>query len=323
MKVSEEKQQNTTWERKLIENLAVDALKEKRRSRRWGIFFKLATLVYLVVLLWVLIPGENKLGQMELSGSHTALVKLDGVIADDEDGVAAEDVISGLESAFEDSNTQAVILQINSPGGSPVQSSYVQKAIKRLRAKHEDTPLYVVVSDVCASGGYYIASAADAIYVNESSIVGSIGVLMDGFGFTGLMEKIGIERRLLTAGEHKGILDPFSPLDGFDREHTDQVLETIHQAFIAAVREGRGDKLADDPKLFSGLYWSGERSIELGLADAIGDKDYVAREVVGVEDIVDFTPAEDPLDRFIRRLGIAMAKGFSMLPGKTGMPRFQ
>ena len=314
-------QQDPKWERQIIEKLAMEALKEKRRSRYWGIFFKFTTLAYLVVLLLVFLSSAETFSHSDTGNPHTALVTLDGVIAS-EDGVAANVVVGSLQRAFEHTNTQAVILHINSPGGSPVQSSYIQKAMKRLRVEHPDTPLYAVVSDICASGGYYVASAADKIYVNESSIVGSIGVLMDSFGFEGMMDTLGIERRLLTAGEHKGILDPFSPLNEFDRTHAKQVLEGLHQTFIKAVQEGRGDRLSDDPKLFSGLFWSGQRSIELGLADAIGSVGFVAREIIEVENIVDFTQRANPFERLADRIGVAAAKGMMRLLEGNAVPRF-
>ena len=314
-----EKQENEAgWERSLVEKLATDALKERRRTRRWGIFFKLLTFAYLGMLLFLLTPekwSESAISKKE----HTALVKLDGIIAPGEKA-DADTVITGLRDAFEDENTKAVILRINSPGGSPVQSSDMHKEIVRLRAKYPDIPLYAVVSDMCASGGYYVASAADKIYVNESSIVGSIGVLMNGFGFVEAMDDLGIERRLLTAGDHKAILDPFSPVSKFDIEHTDRLLKELHRHFISAVKAGRGERLrgADDV-LFSGLFWSGKESIELGLADAIGSAGYVAREVVGVEEIVDFTSEEHALSRLAERLGAATGQALARVVGLDGV----
>lgn len=305
---------NASWHRELVEKLASDSLIERRRARRWGIFFKLLTFVYIGGLLVLLLPkdwSESAMG----GESHTALVELKGLIAAGEKA-SADNVVTGLRDAFEDENTKAVILRINSPGGSPVQSSYMYKEILRLREKYPDIPLYAVVSDICASGGYYVAAAADAIYVNESSVVGSIGVLINGFGFVDAMEDLGIERRLLTAGKHKGILDPFSPLDGFDQAHVKNLLESLHDSFITAVKEGRGDKLnGSDDVLFSGLFWNGEAGIELGLVDAIGSASYVAREVVGAEDIVDFTAKEDPLQRLADRLGAAVGDVIARLTG--------
>lgn len=305
------------WHKSLVEKLATDALNERRRARRWGIFFKLLTFAYLALLLVLLFPqdwSDAKLG----ADSHTALVKLEGIIAPDEKA-EADTVVTGLREAFEDKKTKAVILRINSPGGSPVQSSDMYKEILRLREKYPDIPLYAVVTDICASGGYYVASAADEIYVNESSIVGSIGVLMNGFGFVDAMDELGIERRLMTAGDHKGILDPFSPVSEFDRNHVDALLTDLHAEFIAAVKAGRGDRLkGDDETLFSGLFWSGRKGIELGLVDAIGSAGYVAREVVGAEEIVDFTSKEDPLSRLADRLGAATGKVLARIGGFEG-----
>jgi protease-4 len=310
----DESKRDENWSRDLVEKLARDALVERRRSRRWGIFFKLLTFAYLAVLLVLLVPhdwSESAVG----NEAHTALVELEGLIAPGEEA-SADNVVTGLRDAFEDENTKAVILRINSPGGSPVQSSYMHKEIVRLREEYPDIPLYAVVSDICASGGYYVASAADAIYVNESSVIGSIGVLMNGFGFVDAMEDLGIERRLLTAGEHKGILDPFSPLNGFDEAHVRGLLDDLHQTFIDAVKTGRGDKLnGDDEVLFSGLFWSGEEGIALGLADEIGSASFVAREVVGEEEIVNFTAEEDPFLRLIDRLGASVGRTFARLSG--------
>ena len=309
---------NNDWHKSLVEKLATDALKERRRTRRWGIFFKLLTFAYLTFLLVLLIPedwSDSAIGKEK----HTALVKLEGVIAPGQKG-EADTVVTGLRDAFEDKNTKAVVLRINSPGGSPVQSSDMYKEILRLREKYPDIPLYAVVSDICASGGYYVASAADEIYVNESSIVGSIGVLMNGFGFVDAMEELGIERRLITAGDHKGILDPFSPVSEFDAQHADRLLRDLHKTFIESVKAGRGDRLkGDDKLLFSGLFWSGQESIELGLADAIGSAGYVAREVVGVEEIVDFTSKEDALSRLADRLGAAVGTSLARLAGLEGL----
>lgn len=302
------------WHRDLVEKLATDALAERRKTRRWGIFFKLLTFAYIGGLLFLLLPKDWS-ETVKTDEGHTALVELEGLIAPGEKA-SADNVVTGLRDAFEDENTKAVILRINSPGGSPVQSSYMHKEILRLREKYPDIPLYAVVSDICASGGYYVAAAADEIYVNESSLIGSIGVLINGFGFVDAMEELGVERRLLTAGEHKGILDPFSPLDGFDQVHVKDLLDTLHETFIDAVKSGRGDKLnGSDDVLFSGLFWNGEKGIELGLADAIGSASYVAREVVGAEDLVDFTAKEDPIKRLADRLGAAMGHAISRFAG--------
>jgi protease-4 len=238
---------------------------------------------------------------------HTALVEINGVIAAEHPG-AADNITAGLQEAFKDKATQGVVLRINSPGGSPVQAAQINSEIRRLRTKYPNTPLYAVVDDICASGGYYVAVAADKIYVNESSIVGSIGVLMDGFGFSSVLERLGIERRLLTAGENKGFLDPFSPVEPGQIEHAQGMLNAIHQQFIKVVREGRGERLKETPDMFSGLMWTGEKSIELGLADGLGSVEYVAREVIQAEDVVDFTPRENIAERVAKRFGAAMAE---------------
>lgn len=293
------------WERRTLEKVALAAIHEQRRARYWGIFFKLLLFIYLFALLFIGIGWIGK--DARSTGKHTALVELRGVIGP-ESAASADNVIAGLQEAFKDRRTQGVILRINSPGGSPVQAGHINDEIKRLRAKYPDVPMYAVIEDICASGGYYVAVAADHIYVDKGSIVGSIGVLMDGFGFTGLMEKLGIERRLLAAGENKGFLDPFSPIRDSQVEYAATMLEEIHEQFITVVREGRGKRLKETPELFSGLLWVGTRSVELGLADALGSVDYVAREVIKAEDIVDFTPRENIAERVARRFGAAMAE---------------
>jgi len=292
------------WERDAIVELAQAGLKEQRRARRWGIFFKLFFIVYLIIFL-IAIIGSSKTDTLS-NQRHTALVNLSGIIADGEDA-SANNVVSGLRSAFESENSAAVILSINTPGGSPVQSAYINNEIKRLRELHPTKPLYAVVSDICASGGIYVAVAADKIFVNESSIVGSIGVRMDGFGLEEAIEKLGIERRLLTAGEHKAVLDPFLPVNPVEKQHLQTMLDEIHQEFIDVVKEGRGDRLSNDPTLFSGLFWTGTKAMELGLVDALGSAGYVAREVVGAEDIVDYSYREDIFQRFAGRIGSSMA----------------
>ena len=301
------------WERELISKVSLAAITEQRRARRWGIFFKFAFLAYLVALLVVMTPGEDGLKGMP-SSHHTALVDLDGVIATDE-AANADNIVTGLREAFENKGTKGVILRLNSPGGSPVQAAYVYDEIRRLRKKYPDIPLYAVVSDICASACYYIASAADRIYANKNSLVGSIGVLMNGFGYVGLMEKLGIERRLLTAGEHKGILDPFSPAREDEVAFVKKLLDEMHQQFIAAVKQGRGDRLKDDPDLFSGLFWTGTRGKQLGLVDDFASASTVAREVIGEEKIVDFTPEGDLFDRLADRFGSAAARTLVPAPG--------
>jgi len=297
-----EKESSPDWERELISRLALSAVGEQRRARRWGIFFKALLFVYLFALLVVYWPVEFE--TPGVAKEHTALVELDGLIADDTEA-SADNIITGLRDAFEDTKTKGIILRINSPGGSPVQAGYVYDEIKRLREKYPDTPLYAVISDMCASGGYYIASAADKIYADRASVVGSIGVRMDSFGFVGAMDKLGIERRLLTAGEHKGFLDPFLPVKQDEMEHVKGLLDDIHRQFIERVKEGRGERLASDDEIFSGLVWTGEQSLALGLVDGLGSASYVAREVIGVDKIVDFTPEPDYLERLAKRFGMA------------------
>ncbi|MDP2155287.1 MAG: S49 family peptidase [Sulfuricella sp.] len=300
-----------SWERKTLEKLALSALQEQRRARQWSIFFRLLTLAFLFVLLFAMMGWFNK-GEAPLTGKHTALVELRGVIAAGGDA-HADRVIGGLREAFKDKGTQGVILLINSPGGSPVQAGYINDEIRRLRAKYPQIPLYAVVEDICASGGYYAAAAADKIFVDKASIVGSIGVLMDGFGFTGTMEKLGVERRLMTAGENKGFLDPFSPVNASQKEYAQKMLNEIHQQFITVVRQGRGKRLKETPDMFSGLFWSGERSVQLGLADALGSADYVARDIIKAEKIIDFTPQEGIAERFAKRFGAATASAINPL----------
>ena len=294
------------WERGVLEKLALASLQEQRRVRRWGIFFKLLGFIYLFALLFAALGWFGRHEGIS-QGKHTAVVEIRGVIAANQLG-SADNVITGLKEAFKDKNTQGVVLRINSPGGSPVQAGQINDEIRRLRAKYPDIPLYAVVDDICASGGYYVAAATDKIYVNESSIVGSIGVLMDGFGFSGTMEKLGVERRLFTAGENKGFLDPFSPINPEQREHAQEMLDAIHAQFIKVVREGRGDRLKDSPELFSGLMWTGQKSVELGLADGLGSVEYVAREIIKAETLVNFTPQENIAERVAKRFGAALAE---------------
>jgi len=294
------------WERKVLEKVALAAIVEQRAARRWGVVFKLLLLVYLFAVLFVGI-GWIKHGDYKSPGKHTALVELRGVIAADSKA-SADNVTTGLQAAFKDSNTQGVVLRINSPGGSPVQAGYINDEIRRLRGQYPNIPLYAVVEDICASGGYYVAAAADRIYVDKASVVGSIGVVMDGFGFTGTMEKLGVERRAITAGENKAFLDPFSPLNPAHKEFAEKMLGEIHQQFISVVRNGRGKRLKESPEIFSGLVWVGRKSIELGLADALGSVDSVARDVIKAEDVVDFTVHENIAERVARKFGAAMAE---------------
>ncbi len=304
-------EQNNNWERGILEKLAMSAIQEQRRARHWSIFFKVLTFGYLFVLLFLVMGWMGGKAETALGGKHTALVEMDGVIASNS-AASADNIISSLQDAFKDKKTQGVILRINSPGGSPVQAGYINDEIRRLRAKYPKIPLYVVVEDMCASGGYYVAAAADKIFVNKASMVGSIGVLMDGFGFTGAMEKLGVERRLMTAGENKGFMDPFLPLNPRHREFVKQMLDEIHQQFIAVVKQGRGKRLKETADTFSGLIWTGQKSIELGLADEMGSVESVARDVIKAEDIVDFTTREGIADRLAKRFGAGVA---SALPG--------
>ncbi|WP_018078547.1 S49 family peptidase [Thiobacillus denitrificans] len=295
------------WEREVLQKLALSAIQEQRRSRHWSILFKTLGFLYLFIVLFLAAGwfGSDRVSITE----HTALVDLQGVIASDQ--ASADSVISSLQGAFEDKKTKGVILRINSPGGSPVQAGQIYDEIRRLRALYPKTPLYAVVDDICASGGYYVAAGADKIFVDKASIVGSIGVLMDGFGFTQTMQKLGVERRLLTAGENKGFLDPFSPVDPRQAAFAKQMLEEIHAQFIGVVREGRGKRLQETPEMFSGLVWSGEKSIQLGLADALGNVESVARDVIKAEDIVDYTQREGLAERLAGRLGASMAKALT------------
>jgi len=291
------------WERELIEKLATAALKEQRRARLWGIFFKLLTFAYVTVIILLAVDWKER---GDISGKHTALVEVSGLIAPGTDA-SAERITTALQAAFKDKNTQGVVVRINSPGGSPVQAQNIYEEMRRLRQKNPNVPLYAVVEDLCASGGYYVAAGADRIYVAKSSIVGSIGVRMDSFGVTGLMEKLGVERRLLTAGDHKGFMDPFLPVDERQKQHAQALLNDIHQQFIGVVREGRGKRLKETPDMFSGLIWTGQKSVELGLADAFGSLEYVAREVIKAEDIVDYTQKENIVEKFARRFGAGAA----------------
>jgi len=304
------------WERKVLEKLATSALQEQRRGRYWGIFFKSLTFLYLFLLLFIA-AGWFGARDMASPGKHTALVQVNGVIAEGS-RASSDQITAGLQAAFKDVNTQGIVLRINSPGGSPVQAGQINDEIRRLREQHPNIPVYAVIEDVCASGGYYIAVAADRIFVNRASLVGSIGVLMDGFGFSGVLDKLGVERRLLTAGDNKGFLDPFSPLDPGQRAHAQQMLNDIHGQFIDVVKRGRGDRLKPDPEIFSGLIWTGERSIELGLADALGSVEHVAREVIKASTIVDYTPRENIAERVVRRFGAATAEA---LWGAATAPR--
>ena len=289
----------------MLERLANQLLSQQRSERRWRIFFRLAWLALALAVAWALL--SDRFGQPAPSTPHTALIEVRGEIAEDTEA-SAEALVSALRSAFEDEGAQAVVLRINSPGGSPVQSGIVNDEIRRLKALH-DKKVYAVVEEVCASGAYYIAVAADEIYVDKASIVGSIGVLMDGFGFTGLMDKLGVERRLLTAGENKGMLDPFSPQSDKQNAFAKAMIDQIHQQFIQVVRQGRGERLKETPETFSGLFWNGDEAVAMGLADHLGGLDYVAREVVKAEEIIDYTPHENLAERLAKRFGAGVGAG--------------
>ena len=288
-----------------IEKLAQQLLTDRRAERRWRIFSRLWWMLLAVLIVAMLLAARGRVSVP--SGPHTAMVELRGEISSDSEA-SAEILIAGLKSAFEDPGALAVVIRINSPGGSPVQSGIVHDEIRRLKALHGKT-VYAVVEEACASGAYYIAVAADEIYADKASIVGSIGVLMDGFGFTGTMEKLGVERRLLTAGENKALNDPFSPLSPQHRAYTQAMLEQIHQQFIDVVKQGRGARLKESPDTFSGLFWNGEKALELGLVDHLGSLDHVARDVVHAAEVIDYTPKENIAERLAKRFGASIGAG--------------
>ena len=309
--MSDSEQNSSNWEREVLEKLAYQSLKEQKRNRFWGVFFKSLTFVWLFLMLFYML---NWIGGTSGNSAedHTALIDIQGEIGA-QDQVNADSVISSLHDAYDNKHTKGVILRINSPGGSPVQAGIINDEIRRQRKLHPEIPVYAVVEDICASGGYYIAVAADKIYVDKASIIGSIGVLMDGFGFTGAMEKFGVERRLMTAGENKAMLDPFSPVNPKHKVLAQAMLDEVHQQFISVVRQGRGNRLKETPETFSGLFWSGEAGIKMGLADELGSYEYVAREVIKQENIVDFTASEGLADRVARKFGASMTQ--SMFKG--------
>ena len=288
-----------------VQTLARELLNERRTDRRWRVFFRLSWLLLVLAVLWLMLVNRNHYSRP--AGPHTALVELRGEISADSEA-SAEQMMAGLRNAFEDKSATAVVLRINSPGGSPVQSGLINDEIHRLKALHKKK-LYAVVEEVCASGAYYVAVAADEIFVDKASIVGSIGVLMDGFGFTGLMNKLGIERRLLTAGENKGMLDPFTVQNPRQRAYAQAMIDQVHQQFIKVVREGRGARLKEAPDTFSGLFWNGEEAVRIGLADKIGSLDFVAREVVKAEEVVDYTPRENVAEKLAKRFGASIGEG--------------
>ncbi len=300
---NEKKANENGWERETLIELATASLKEQRRARRWGIFFKFLTLAYLVFLLVLLVDFEYE--DTTKGEKHTALVEVTGVIFAGEEA-GADNVIEGLRKAFKDDDTKGIVMRINSPGGSPVQAGYIYDEIVRLRKKYPKIPVHAVIADIAASGGYYVASAADKIYADKASIVGSIGVRMDSFGFVEAIENLGVERRLLTAGDNKALMDPFLPLDALETAHIQGLIDEIHGQFIERVKKGRGERLADNEKLFSGLVWSGEKALALGLVDALGSAGFVSREVIGAEQVKDFTKQQDWLERFADRVGVVL-----------------
>ncbi len=309
--------QDNNWQQQTIEKLALSGLQEQKSARRWSIFFKTLMFIYLFFLLFLALGWLG--GSKTATGDHTALIEIAGVIEAGGD-VNADSVMNSLNDAYDNKGTKGIIFRINSPGGSPVQAGIIFDEITRQKKLHPTIPVYAVVEDICASGGYYIAAAADKIYVDKASIVGSIGVLMDGYGFTETMKKVGVERRLLTAGENKAMLDPFSPVNPKHQAYAQNMLNQIHEQFKTVVRQGRGKRLVENNETFSGLFWSGEQSIKIGLADALGSANYVAREVIKQEEIVDFTYQDSITDRFAKRLGASMAKAVgidAMVKGLT------
>jgi protease-4 len=293
------------WERQTLERLLFATLAEQRSARRWRSFVRLSWLAFFIFIVWAL--GFRGSASTEATTAHTAVIEIKGEIGP-EDEAKAEFIVAAAKAAFEDQGAQGVVLLINSPGGSPVQAGIINDELRRLKAKHKK-PLYAVVEESCASAAYYIAASADRIFVDKASIVGSIGVLMEGFGFVGLMDKLGVERRLLTAGENKGFLDPFSPQTERHRVHAQEMLDQIHRQFIDVVKTGRGKRLKESPELFSGLFWTGQQAVELGLADQLGNLDYVAREVVKAEELVDYTRRDNVAQRLAKRFGAAVGEG--------------
>ena len=291
----------------VLEKLARDLLDEQRMNRRWRVFFRFSALILAFIAVWVAFDFKGTTKQV--NSRHTALIEIDGEIDSASSTGSVSSILPALNDAFSDIASVGLILKMNSPGGSPVQSAIINDEINRLRKLHPDKPVYVVVEDMCASGCYYIAAAADKIYVSQASIVGSIGVLMSSFGFTGLMDKLGVERRLMTAGENKGIMDPFSPYSAKHKEFTQAMLKEIHEQFIAAVRKGRGKRLKENPEIFSGLFWTGSRAITLGLADGFGTVDTVARDVLKAEEVIDYTVREGLSDRVLKKFGASIGEG--------------
>lgn len=311
---------DSAWERDVLTKLVMSTIQEQRRARRWNIFFRVLTFAILFFVLFMI--NAPKSWEPVPTGRHTSLVEIDGEIAADK-AANADDIIKSLRAAFNDKGTAGVLIRADSPGGSPVQSGYISDEIFRLRKTYPNIPVYAVITDICASGCYYIVSAADKIYANKASIVGSIGVLMDGFGFVDTMKKLGVERRLITSGKNKGFLDPFSPLKQQDVKHIQTILDQVHQQFIDVVKKGRGDRLHITKDLFSGLMWTGQQSIKLGLVDGLRSPGEVARDVIGAEKVVDYTHRPDYLERFAERFGAAMGKRIGSILGLAPQYSFE
>ncbi|MAM86923.1 S49 family peptidase [Allohahella sp. A8] len=308
---------------RLIQRIVTESVSEQRRSRRWGIFFKLLTFVYLFLIFFAVRFSMSGSGINVAPGEHTAIVDIEGVIMAGE-SASADRVITALRAAFEAPDAKAVVIRINSPGGSPVQAGYIYDEIRRLRTEYPDKEAYAVIVDIGASGGYYIAAAADMIYADKASLVGSIGVTATGFGFVEAIEKLGVERRVFTAGAHKAFLDPFIPVKPYERELWEDVLQTTHQQFIEQVRKGRGDRLEEENELlYSGVIWSGEQALDLGLIDGLGSSSYVAREIIGAEELVDYTLRENPFENLVGQLGVSIGKGISALFVEQSFPQLR
>ncbi|MBA2674228.1 S49 family peptidase [Ramlibacter sp.] len=304
------------WERATLERLLQAGLHEQRQGRRWRTFVRLAWLAFFVFLAWAMFSRGGASSDKTLP--HTAVVEIKGEISADSEA-SAEFVVAAMRAAFEDEGSRGVVLLINSPGGSPVQAGIINDEMRRLKAKYSNKPLLAVVEESCASAAYYIAAGADRIFVDKASIVGSIGVLMDGFGFVGLMEKLGVERRLMTAGENKGFLDPFSPQTDKHRQHAQVMLDQIHKQFIDVVKAGRGKRLKESPELFTGLFWTGQQAVDMGLADQLGSLDQVARDVIKAEDLVDYTRRANVAEKLAKKFGASIGEGavraFKAMPG--------
>ncbi|MCK5354086.1 MAG: signal peptide peptidase SppA [Methyloprofundus sp.] len=312
-KENQKNKDNNGWEREVIEKLAFAAVTEQRRTRRWGIFFKSLMFVYLAAILGISLYPTLKQSMSSDDGTgHTAIINITGVIAEGKEA-NADSIIKSLRNAVKNEDTKGIILHVNSPGGSPVQSSYIFNEIRKIKSENPKMPIYAVASDICASGCYFIASAADKIFVNPSSLIGSIGVIMDGFGFVDTMKKLGVERRLVTAGAHKALMDPFSPAKVDEQKYMQDVLAQVHQQFIAAVKEGRGDRLQENKEIFSGLVWTGEQGIKIGLADDYGNDDSVATDIIGAKKRVNFTIQERLIDRLAGKMGASFAQGMGLM----------